>query len=255
MLKILNLLPIFFRGLILLLPQSAVADVTYYVTPGNESSPECPEGLGPCHNIDYYINNKTNFFSPDKINVAMKLYGGTHTTNTEGAFEVFGLNRLMIIGLSQNVVIKSMSPSNQIPTWLIEGNSFIAENLSINSFILNVKVNFLCISLATFQGNTELLIQPPSQINTTSTVDLILTRCEFREQSLLKTNEIQNLTLRDCEFNNVLILSANSPLTTYYSMISLKGTSKFIGNNPSAISAFFSGVNCLEMCYLKTILA
>ena len=237
------LLPFFLRGLILLLPQSAIADVTYYVTPGDEFSPECPDGLEPCHNIDYYLKNKTFFFSPDEMNVTMKLYGGTHTISTEGAFEVFGLNRLMIIGLDQNVVLKSMLHSTQTPMWSIEGNDFVAENVTINGLVLNVRVNFLRVSSATLNGNTELLLRPPSRFTTTTTTDLILTRCEFREQSLLKTNEIKSLTLIDCEFLNVSILSANSPLTTYYSMISLKGTSEFIGNNPSAISAFFSGVN------------
>ena len=127
----LNLPPILLQGLILLslhiillCLQSAVADVTYYVTPGDESPTdnECPDGLEPCHNIDYYITNKTFFFSSDEINVTMKLYGGTHTISTEGAFEVFGLNRLMIIGLDQSVVIKSVSHSTQTRTWSIEGN-------------------------------------------------------------------------------------------------------------------------------------
>ena len=238
----LNLFPIFLRGLILLhillCLQSAVADVTYYVAPGDESSPECPDGLEPCHNIDYYLNNKTFFFSPDEMNVTMKLYGGTHTINTEGAFEVFGLNRLMIIGLDQNVVIKSMSHSTQTPTWSIKGNYFAAKNLTFVGLTLSIRVNSLHVSSAIFQGNTKLLIQPPSD----STVDVMLSRCKFREQSFLKASITRNLTIRDCEFLNVSIPSANSPITTYYSMVYLNGTSKFIGNNPSAISAYFGGV-------------
>ena len=100
---ILRLVFFLLGGLTLLLPHSAIADVTYYVTPGDESLPdlECPNRLEPCHNIDYYINNKTSFFSSDKMNVTMKLYEGTHTTIAGGAFEVFGLNRLTIITLSQ----------------------------------------------------------------------------------------------------------------------------------------------------------
>ena len=240
----LNLLPILLRGLILLhillCLQSAVADVTYYVTPGDESSPECPDGLEPCHNIDYYLNNKTFFFSPDEMNVTMKLYGGTHTINTEGAFEVFGLNRLMIIGLDQNVVIKSMSHSTQTPTQSIEGNYFAAKNLTFVGLTLSISVNSLRVSSAVFQGNTKLLIQPPPDSD--STVDVMLTRCKFREQSFLKASETRNLTIRDCAFLNVSIPSANSPITTYNSMVYLNGTSKFIGNNPSAISAYFGGV-------------
>ena len=238
----LNLLPILLRGLILLhillCLQSAVADVTYYVAPGDESSPECPDGLEPCHNIDCYLNNKTFFFSPDEMSVTMKLYGGTHTINTEGAFEVFGLNRLMIIGLDQNVMLKSMSHSTQTPTWSIKGNYFAAKNLTFVGLTLSIRVNFLHVSSAIFQGNTKLLIQPPSD----STVDVMLSRCKFREQSFLKASETRNLTIRDCAFLNVSIPSANSPITTYYSMVYLNGTSKFIGNNPSAISAYFGGV-------------
>ena len=240
----LNLFPIFLRGLILLhillCLQSAVADVTYYVAPGDESSPECPDGLEPCHNIDYYLNNKTFFFSPDEMNVTMKLYGGIHTINTEGAFEVFGLNRLMIIGLDQNVVIKLMSHSTQTPTQSIEGNYFAAKNLTFVGLTLSISVNSLRVSSAVFQGNTKLLIQPPPDSD--STVDVMLTRCEFREQSFLKASVTRNLTIRDCEFLNVSIPSANSPITTYNSMVYLNGTSKFIGNNPSAISAYFGGV-------------
>ena len=251
----LNLPPILLRGLILLhillLPQSAIADVTYNVTAGDESSPECPDGLEPCHNIDYYITNETMFFSSDKMNVTMKLYGGIHTISTEGAFEVFGLNRLLIIGLSSDVVLKSITTSLS-STWSIEGNEFCAKNIVVVGISFSFHVHSLQISSVNFQGNSKLLIEPSSQKNrttycksdtgTTSTVDVILTKCEFREQGFVETREISNFTLRDCKFLNISIPSANSPITTYGSMIYLSGTSKFTHSDRSSISAYDSDI-------------
>ena len=253
----LNQTPILLRGLILLrillLPQSAIADVTYYVTAGDESSPECPDGLEPCHNIDYYINNETIFFSSDKMNVTMKLYGGTHTINTEGAFDVFGLNRLLIIGLSSDVVLKSITISPP-STWSIKGNEFCANNIVVVGINFSFRVHSLQISSVIFQGNSKVLIEPSLQKNriaycksdtgTTlnSAADVILTKCEFREQSFVETREIGNFTLRDCKFLNISIPSVNSPITTYGSMIYLSGTSKFTHSDRSSILAYDSDI-------------
>ena len=89
-------------GGLLLLTQCAAADVTYYVVP---EAVECPEGLEPCYNIDYYITNRTYSFSSDKSNITMNFLAGTHKTVSEGDLKVFGLNRLSMIGMSPKVVI------------------------------------------------------------------------------------------------------------------------------------------------------
>ena len=79
-------------------------------------------------------------------------------------------------------MIKSKSYSTQTPTWSIKSNYFAAENLTFIGLTLSIRVNSLRVSSVIFQGNTQLLIQPPSD----STVDVILTRCKLREQSFLK---------------------------------------------------------------------
>ena len=223
--------------LVFLLTQCATADVTYYVAAEDLG---CPEGFEPCHNIDYYIANSTVFFSSDESNITMNFLGGTHTVAVDGDFELFGFNRLKMVGLSQNVVIKTTA--SQIPTWLIEGNEFHAKNITVIGFIFSFQVSILRISSMIFQGDTKVLIQPPSLDTTLYVVDAKFTRCDFKERSFLETSEISSLSLSDCKFQNISAPSTNSPMSVYHSMVYLSGISKFIGNDHSAISAFFSGV-------------
>ena len=106
---------------------------------------------------------------------------------------------------------------------------------------LSFQVSTLRISSVTFRGNTQVQMQPPSQESSTSLVDARLTRCEFTEQSFVETTK-SSLTLSDCKFTNVSVPTSSSPLTIYQSMVYLSGTSSFVGNHHSAISAISSEV-------------
>ena len=220
----------------LLLTQCAAADVTYYVTP---EAVECPESLEPCYDIDYYITNHTDFFSSDKSNITMNFRAGTHTTAGERDLKVFGLNRLSIVGMSPNVVIKSTA--TKPPTWSIEAKDFYAKNMTFVGVTLSFQVSILRISSVTFRGNTQVQMQPPSQDSSTSLVDARFTRCEFTERSFVETTKC-NLTLSDCKFMKISAPTSSSPLTIYQSNLNLSGMSSFIGNHHSAISAISSEV-------------
>ena len=109
-------------GGLLLLTQCATADVTYYVVP---EALGCPDDLEPCYKIDYYITNRIDFFSSDKSNITMNFLNGTHKTAGEGEINLFGLNRLSMVGMSPNVVIKSTA--TQPYTWSIAAKYFYAK--------------------------------------------------------------------------------------------------------------------------------
>ena len=182
-------------GGLLLLTKCATADVTYYVVP---EALGCSEGLEPCHNIDYYITNRTDFFSSNKSNITMNFLAGTHKTAGEGEINMFGLNRLSMVGMSPNVVIKSTATKPS--TWSIKAKYFYAKNITFVGVTLNFRVSVLRISSTTFRGNTQVQMQPPSQDSSTSLVDARFTRCEFTEQSFVQTTKC-NLALSDCKFN------------------------------------------------------
>ena len=223
-------------GGFLLLTQCATADITYYVV---LKAVECPEGLEPCYDIDYYITNHTDFFTSDKSNITMNFLAGTHKTVGEGDLKVFGLNRLSMVGMSPNVVINSMV--SQPPTWSIEAKYFYAKNMTFVGVTLSFQVSILRISSVTFRGNTQVQMQPPSQESSTSLVDARFTRCEFTEQSFVETTKC-NLTLSDCKFMKISVATSSSLLTIYQSNLNLSGMSSFIGNHHSAISAISSEV-------------
>ena len=218
------------------LTQCATTDVTYYVVP---EALGCPDDLEPCYKIDYYITNRIDFFSSDKSNITMNFLAGTHKTASEGDLKVFGLNRLSIVGMSSNVVIKSTA--TKPPTWSIEAKHFYTKNITFVGVTLSFRVSTLRISSVTFRGNTQVQMQPPSQDSSTSLVDARLTRCEFTEWSVVETTKC-NLTFSDCKFMNVSAPTSSSPLTIYQSMVYLSGMSSFIGNHHSAITAISSEV-------------
>ena len=220
-------------GGLLLSTQCATADVTYYV------ATEARGGLEPCYDIDYYITNRIDFFTSEKSNITMNFLAGTHKTASEGDINVFGLNRLSMVGMSPNVVIKSTA--TKPPTWSIEAKYFYAKNMTFVGVTLCFQVSILRISSTTFRGNTQVQMQPPSQESSTSLVDARLTRCEFTERSFVETTKC-NLTLSDCKFMKISVPTSSSPLTIYQSMLYLSGVSSFIDNHHSAISAISSEV-------------
>ena len=225
------------RGLVLASVESSnsSASVTYYVTPADTTT--CPDGSEPCHNLDYYITNSSEFFSPDKSNVTMIFLSGTHATTKE-AFEVIHLARLNIIGGSHSMIMGSIFSS-----WSIKGTEFHVENLTIAGIKLNIEVAFLHMSLVVSERNTEFKIQPPlDELGKIVTVDAELIECKFKDHSFIKTTRINNITLHNCEFLNVSLTSTINPLTVYHSKVFFTGTSNFIGANQTAILAFISDI-------------
>ena len=236
-LKLALLFTLLSRGLVLASVESSnsSASVTYYITPADTTT--CPDGSEPCHNLDYYITNSSEFFSPDKSNVTMIFLSGTHATTKE-AFEVIHLARLNIIGGSHSMIMGSIFSS-----WSIKGTEFHVENLTIAGIKLNIEVAFLHMSLVVSERNTEFKIQPPlDELGKIVTVDAELIDCKFKDHSFIKTTRINNITLRNCEFLNVSLTSTNNPLTIYHSKVFLSGTSKFIGANQTPILAFISDI-------------
>ena len=67
-------------------PPLTSATITYYVSPTSQS---CPQVSAPCHSLDNYVANSSEFFSSEE-DVTLIFVNGTHTSSC-GKFKVRGL--------------------------------------------------------------------------------------------------------------------------------------------------------------------
>ena len=201
------LVPVLLGGLILS-PPVTFAIVTYYVSPTSES---CPQVSEPCHSLDDYVANSSEFFTPNKANVSLRFMNGTHMSSS-GKLNVTNLINLSMVGESQNVAIDSVE--------------------------FSIDVVILQVSSLVFKGTANLRVRPASWVQDLNIVEVV--DCKFVGNSSLKTIR-SNLNMSNCEFLYLYLPPSDNPLTVYDSTVHLGGT-KFVGADQTAILAFYSKI-------------
>ena len=186
------LVPVLLSGLTLGPPMTWAA-VTYYVSPTSQSCPR--KESDPCHSLEEYVANSSEFFSSDKANIVLIFVNGSHTCMSSGGkLAVTDLNNLTMIGESHSVIIHDVK--------------------------LHMDVKTLQVSSIVFRGGANVHVQEASWVQDLNAVHIV--DYKFEERSSLKSIG-SNLHLSNCEFLHLSLHSSNNPLTVYDSHVHISG--------------------------------
>ena len=120
-----------------LLGGSKVKGVVYYVKPTTScphSDTHCPSGE-TCLKLDNYINESSNYLSPDKVNITLYFMCVVHNQTSEKLVDIHDLQTFAMLGVAANETVTIHMPvqSNEsLQTYTFTNVSFVRiENVAI----------------------------------------------------------------------------------------------------------------------------
>ena len=231
--------------------------VVYYVSPtepqsscsGNSS---CPPGQ-LCRTMDYIVENSSEFFSPEHINVTLIFMCGVHNYTKD--LTVQNLHSFIMKGEAEskeNVIIDMLSQvKNEAGTLKLNHPSCATIHLFNVSFVnittltmrcpsLNIDSGLITIrnaNLFGYSGTTEIL----SYITVTDAgSQALLDNCTFAENCFIVSNKSSGVTMKNSTFQ-LYRHKTNSIIAASSSVITLIGyvnfTDSFVGLDSMSFSS------------------
>ena len=188
----------------------ARSGVVYYVKPTTacpHSDTHCPSGE-TCLKLDNYINESSNYFSSDKVNITLYFICGMHNQTSEKDIDIHDLQTFAMLGVAANETVTIHMPvqSNKtLQTYIftnvsnvtIENVSFISASIAVRG-----KTSMLIANNADFYGNEPYTCDKSTSFIILNGSQAFFENCTLQHNVFVRLYSWSTLLIKNCKFHS-----------------------------------------------------